>query len=210
MQILVESTLSADSRVLLSRTRTGVVARFPRVLALTVVLTWGAAPVILAEAQEAHRQTTRVDLGLDISTPGGKAMVPLLLQAPSGVEIGAIASTIMFPTDLVTFETVTLGDAGETANAGVETEVGPAEGEPKKSVLTVRLTGTTRAIPTGTVASIVFAIAKSASNGSVTLQNAPQAFTFGASPQPVNAVEGVDGEIQVGAPPVIACFFYMH
>lgn len=177
---------------------------------LVLAVTFLPGSVVSLQAQTAGKEITRVDLGLDVSTAGGKAMVPILLQAPAGVEIGATVNEITFATDIVTFVEVTLGDAGETADVGIETDVLPVAGDPNKSVVRIRLTGKNKAIPTGTVASVVFALAKNAPTGSVVLRNVPKAFTFGGSPQPVAAIEGVDGEIQVGAPPVISCFFYMH
>jgi hypothetical protein len=135
-------------------------------------------------------------------------MVPIILEVPEGVTVGATVNEIRFQADLLKFEEVTLGDAGIAADAKVETDLQPAKEDPKQSVLTVRVTGT-KGMKTGTLASVGFTVAKQA-EGTIVLNNKPQAFTPGSSPQPLSPVEGVNGEIQLGAPPVIACFFYMH
>lgn len=172
-----------------------------------------AALVALVEtfvAQSTPPKPIKIDVGLDIAAPASKVSVPIVLDVPEGVEVGQTINTITFPNDVVSYVEVTLGDSAKEAEATAEATAAVIRADPKKSILTVRITAIKGPLHTGTLASVVFTVAKTAKDGSVPLRNAPQAFAFKGSSTPMAGVQGADGEIKVGAPPVISCFFYMH
>lgn len=154
---------------------------------------------------------TRIALGFDLATPGEKVMVPVILEVPDGIVLGEIVSEVTFPSDVLTLVEVMLGDSGKEADAKLASQVRTDASDPKRSVVTVRVTTAGKAITTGIAASMVFKISQSAPvDTSVSLSNAPLAFTLGDG-RPIVPIEGGNGEIKVAAAgPVISCFFYMH
>jgi hypothetical protein len=182
-------------------------------LALAIVLASGrladagGSPTNVRQDAPAEKKVTRVDLGFDMSTPGSSVSVPILLEAPEGVEVGRTVTEVSFPNKVLAYEDVKLYVDG----AKVETDVRIDPKNAELSVLKVTVISP-KPIPTGMVASIAFRVDKTApTTDPIKLRNVAKAFGIGIDPRAIEPVEGKEGEIQVsGTPPVVTCFFYMH
>jgi hypothetical protein len=153
-------------------------------------------------------KTTRVDLGFDMTMPGGEASMAVLLEVPEGVQVGRTVNEVRFPKKVVSFVAVKT----EVPDAKVQSEVHDDPKNADFSIVRVTVSSPAKPLPAGVVASITFKVAADAkADESVALGNAPRAFGLGPDPRSIEGVEGRDGEIKLsGAPPVIACFLYMH
>ncbi len=178
-----------------------------RVTVLAVLsVTPPGSTVVRAQDGRGAPRPTRLDLGFDMSIPGTPVSIPILLEVPDGIEIGRVVDEIAFPSGVLSFD----GTSTSVADASVTTRVAVDPGNPDRSVLTVTVTSP-QAMRTGTVASVVFKVAKDAAAESIRLGNVPRAFTAGPSPQPITPIEGREGEIQLSATaPATTCLFYMH
>jgi hypothetical protein len=162
---------------------------------------------VAASAAAATQAVTRLDLGFDMTAPGDQVSVPVLLEVPEGVQVGRTTNEVAFPTKILSFAEAKT----ELKGAKVETAVKADAKNKDLSIVTVTVSSP-EAIPTGVVASLVFKVAKDADGKEpVKLGNVARVFGPGSDPRPIEPVEGRDGEVKLsGAPPVIACFFYMH
>jgi hypothetical protein len=172
-----------------------------------LLLTAGHAAAAIGR-QPAPEHVTRVDLGFDLTTPGSTASMAVVLDAPEDVHIGRTVNEVAFPKKVLSFV------EGKTTvpDAKLQTEVRDDPQNKDLSIVTVTVSNPDKPLPVGVVASLTFKVADNAkADQPVMLGNTARAYGPGPDPRAIDGVEGRDGEIKLsGAPPVIACFLYMH
>ena len=160
-------------------------------------------------------EPVRVDLGEDRMIPGFAVTVPCFLKGSGEVVVGKIEMEVTFPHEQVTFEHVRRGLISDQIKAEITSEVQVSEVDPALSIIRLSLTpGEAIPIFPGFLFDLVFKIGPDVPMDSppILLKNQSRVYTFGDSPELVENVESQDGFILVvsEAPPVVACFFYMH
>jgi hypothetical protein len=182
-----------------------------RLLAISVVLGAGGTEQLTVMAQEPAKKATTVDVGFDLGKAGDTVSLPIELNAPEGVAVGATINEVTFPTKWFRFEEVR-----RPPSADVEVKAAVKEDDKEGGNAIVQVTVTAKqgtALPIGIIASLVFKIADEARESQVfKLRNVARALSTNVPPAPIEAVTGKDGQIELlgSAPAVIACFFYMH
>ena len=187
------------------------------VLVLGIAVAWaGPAASSARETRRAQepQNTVRLDLGFDNTTPGGEVLVPIMLDAPTSVEVGRTVNEVTFPNGVVSFEQVKPGIAAEVAEAVIEADLQPHPERADMSTVRVTVTSGRDGISSGLLAFLVFRVSKDALADApanvIALGNVPRAFTVGRESRALGPVDGKDGEITVTVAPLISCFFYMH
>ena len=153
----------------------------------------------------------RVDLSGEVALVGETPKISLSLEA-AGEEISAVESVISIPSVLV-FVRVELSEVAESASARIETQF-QAGTEDEQNQLVVKVkSGGPQPLPDGLIAFLVLQVPESLVHGEdfkeLTLQN--KSTVTGQDEQPTE-VQGRTGSLTVmaQAPPIIACFFYLH
>ena len=183
-------------------------------LPLLLLVLAGLMPAYAGMSSQ-NLEPVRVDLGEDRMLPGFAVTVPCFLKGNGNIEVGKIEMEITFPHEQVTFEHVRRGLISDQIKAEITTEVQVSEVDPALSVIRLSLTpGEAIPIFPGFLFDLVFKIGPDVPMDSppILLENQSRVYTFSDSPELVENVESQDGFILVvsEAPPVVACFFYMH
>jgi hypothetical protein len=178
------------------------------VLALTVDA--AAAP---SGAPSREQEPTNLTLGEASAPPGSPVTAPLTLSVPEGAEVGSLKVRLTYPKALLTFEKVEPSGLSLGVGAAVDATVEEGLGG-KSSTLAVTIsTGSPppKALPPGPLAYIGFRISDRAEpESTIPLTHSAEAFGVGDPPRRVEPISAAPAAIQVSAPAVPACFFYMH
>jgi hypothetical protein len=132
-----------------------------------------------------------------------------MLSAPDEVSVGDLTVRLTFAKALLGFEKIDPSGLALSVDASVqaETKAGPDE---ESSTLEIRVAAT-KALPSGPLAYVSFKIDESATpETSIALEHAAEAATTDRPPRRVEPLVAEPASIRVSAPPVPACFFYMH
>ena len=173
-------------------------------------------PVVLLAAGLAQTAgTTTISITESSAPPDSQVVLPLALDAPDSVRVGAIDVRLTFPKALLTFVSVEPSGLAVGVDAVVQSDVKPGakEGESvlHATISTTGSGGSRQPIPTGPLAYVAFRIAKTAKPETViTLTHEVSATTVDDPPKPVAPIAASAAQIGVAKEPVPACFFYMH
>ena len=171
--------------------------------------------IACAAAAAATQDVTRIIAGESTGGPGADAVLPISLAAPDDVRVGAIAIRLGFSKAFLEFGGIEPGGNVDAVGARVKAEV-KAGPDDTTAVLHVSVTATSAAgkrhsVPSGPLAYITFKIAKDAKAGSsIVLTHEADVSTTDEPARPVTPVVASKAEIQITAPALTACFFYMH
>jgi hypothetical protein len=116
---------------------------------------------------------------------------------------------VTYPKALLEFDKIDPSGLALSVDALVtgEMKAGPDEAS---STLEIRISAK-QALPSGPLAYVGFRIGKAAEpETSIALAHVAEAMTAGTPPRVVEPVVAAPAAIRVAAPPVPACFFYMH
>lgn len=174
----------------------------------------GPHPTAVQERQTTPQENAspRVNIAQSVGPPGGIVAVPIQLSGVESGQIGKLTLTLRFPSNKLTFTKVEVGGLGDSVGAVGTTEMHRRGDETllEVTITTPEKEGARAPIPDGPIAQLMFRVAKDLKPETViplTLQAAGVGTKAGAEPVKVSARAG---EIIVGNPSVISCFFYMH
>jgi hypothetical protein len=143
-------------------------------------------------------------LGAASAAPGDQVEVPLRLEAGSGVEVGAAATSIRFDSSALEFLEVQPGDSlAQIKGSAVVRESAVSD---RESVLKVGLVTYDPAhfgspIPNGVLAWIVFRVRQDAIPGVLLLEHSAELSTASVPAESLGEVRAVAGEIRVEKSP---------
>ncbi len=153
-------------------------------------------------------QAVDVALGVDTTTPGGQAYVPLTLSLRGGLAVSKILSEVSFPKNVLSFVEAKRGAAGEQVQAEIATEV-REDKEPGTSIVKVTVTAK-QELPEGVLVNLSFQVSSHAKEGAIRLTNLAKAIAGGG--EEIQCARSQDGEVTITRSPVplAGCFFYVH
>lgn len=168
-----------------------------------------AAILVLMQSAGQSQTSVEVSMGLDSTTPGDLAQVPVILSA-TGTKVGKVAGEVTFPRKSLSFDKATRGSAGDEADAEVAVEALNDSRESDLSTLRV-VVSATKEIPNGVLLNLRFRVSPDAADGrTLELRNSLRAMTLEG--EEIKDVKRKDGEVNVFVePPVdVSCFFFTH
>ncbi len=176
----------------------------------TIILAAGVGILFISLCQAQSK--ARLDLGSEVSLIGEVSRITLTLDA-NGEQIRSTENEITFPASL-SFVEVEVGEAGQSVSAKVEAqEVTPSnESEEKKLIIKVEAPNG-QWLPSGVIAVANFQISDQITEEPfIELRLANSAFVSVGREGQREPAAGRAGTLTVmkEAPPIAACFFYMH
>ncbi len=174
----------------------------------------GAAPQAVARVVSDSDPIT-IGLG-DGSAPAGSIVtVPVTLSAPESAHIGALTITVPFRKAQLAFTKIDPSGLATAVEAKVDAQVKPgaAADTPvlELTISTAGAGGSRQPIPTGPIAYVTFTIAEAAQPGTaIALESEASALTSDSPPKKARPLATTKGTIEVAAPGIPPCLFYMH
>lgn len=165
---------------------------------------WMALFLFLASFSLVHADGVSLQLGEDIISPGNIALVNLRL-IPADQKIIRVVATVTYPGDKIVFKEAKKSLVSETAKAEVRAEA--ADAKQASAQLKLELKGA-QPFAEGILTELNFDIPAETSLQTVSLGLKAEAYDQSGKSVPVS-VQGGKIEI-IEAPPISACFFYMH
>lgn len=156
--------------------------------------------------------TPRVALVQSAGPPGGLVAVPIQFTGSEASPIGALTLTLRFSTTALTFSKAEIGGVAASVDAAAAAVVQQrgAETSLEVTIRTPEQAGARAALPDGPIAQLMFTVGKDQKPETVVPMKL-EAVGHGLKVEgDAVKVFARDGEIIVGNPPVISCFFYMH
>ncbi len=170
-------------------------------------------PLWLVVASVSAQEKVRVDVGVDITSPGQTVFLPVTFSAPEGVQVRGIILELSFPSQVISFAETIMGTASQSAGAEIKEELLQSEGgeeEGQETILRLDISAP-GPIPNGELLRLGLEVSHSSeTNNVVKIRNLkPTAISAGGEELEAEGVDGIvtvfgEGEV------VFACFFYMH
>lgn len=158
-------------------------------------------------------ESTVLSLGEASASPGEPIVVPLTLSPAESVDVGTVEVRLTYPTAVLSFVKSEPSGLALGTDATLEAEV-TAASDAKSSVLHVSVSaasGSGKPLPAGPLTYLTFKVSAEAKPETpIAMMVTATAFTAGTPRRAVEPLVAPNPKITVAAPPVTACFFYMH
>lgn len=206
---LVTPDTTFPGRLLRPSARAAAVA-----LALVLSCIGSALPFRAAAAPQAS-EPVKLALGEQSAQPGAQVVLPLTLSAGDDVQAGSIEVRVTFKTAHLKFVKVEPSGLSLGVGATIEATVGKGP-DAASSTLLLKISTVPGApgrapLAPGVLAYVAFTIPKEVKPAtSIPLTVATVIQSADAAPRAIAPVVTGNGKVTVAAPPVPACFFYMH
>lgn len=171
------------------------------------------SPLWFLVASVSAQEKVRVDVGVDITSPGETVFLPVTFSAPEGVQVRRIILELSFPSQVISLKEAIMGPAGQSAGAEIKEELLPSEGgedEGQETILRLDISAP-GPIPNGELLRLGLEVSHSSETDNVVKIRNLKATAISAGGEELEA-EGADGIVTVfgEGEVLIACFFYMH
>jgi hypothetical protein len=193
--------------------RSRVLRAFVVAAALGLSSTPSLSPTASAEQADEPSNLPRVVLGTVSGKPGDTLSIPLFHQSEPDQGVRQLRLEVEYAANRVQFVKAEKGPASKTQDFNLIAEgkpISPADTPAERGRLTIDISASPdgkASLPVGFLAALEFQVSADTSAGSVRLGPITGSAVDGTN----NALKVVaeEGAIVV-APPVLACFFYMH
>jgi hypothetical protein len=188
-------------------------------MGLQVVCAW--AVVLLTATSVAAQETpaTNPDAKVTVSIrdtaapPEWELSIPVSVKVAADAEVGRLSMRLVYPVKALKYTSVRATEALKDAGFNVTASAPKITGDRATLALDIRADGQKQTpLPSGTVAIVVFKVAKNAPEKSWPI-TARDVEAWGALPDsPRLAASASAGKFTVTPPglPILSCFFYMH
>ncbi len=150
------------------------------------------------------------------SAPAGSIVtVPVTFSAPDSARIGALAIRLKFLKTQLAFTKIDPSGLATAVDAKVEAQVKPGAAADTPvldvTISTLAAGGSRQPIPVGPIAYVTFTIPDGAQAGTaIALESEATALTTDTPPKKIGPLATTKGTIEVAAPGIPPCLFYMH